>query len=93
MDIRLIFLGESVLIGLAGGAMGNGLAYGLSQIADYLANRYIGDFPFQPDTFFLFEPTWVLASTGFAIFFSLVGAFFPANRAARMDPARTLTVG
>ena len=93
MDIRLIFLGESVLIGLAGGAMGNGLAYGLSQIADFLANRYIGDFPFQPETFFLFEPLWVLASTGFAIFFSLVGAFFPANRAARMDPARTLTVG
>lgn len=93
MDIRLIFLGESVLIGLAGGAMGNGLAYGFSQVADYLANRYIGDFPFQPETFFHFELVWVLASTGFAIFFSLVGAFFPANRAARMDPARTLTVG
>ncbi len=92
MDIRLIFLGESVLIGLAGGAMGNGIAYGFSRVSDFLANRYIGDFPFQPDTFFHFELEWVLASTGFAIFFSLVGAFFPANRAAAMDPARTLTV-
>jgi ABC-type antimicrobial peptide transport system permease subunit len=92
MDIRLIFLGESMLIGLAGGLMGNGVAFGLSRIANYLANRYIGDFPFQPDTFFLFRPEWLLASTGFAIFFSLIGAFFPANRAAAMDPARTLTM-
>jgi putative ABC transport system permease protein len=72
--------------------MGNGIAYGFSRVSDFLANRYIGDFPFQPDTFFHFELEWVLASTGFAIFFSLVGAFFPANRAAAMDPARTLTV-
>ena len=92
MDIRFVFLGESLLIGLAGGLMGNGIAYGLSRIADYLANAYIGDFPFQPDTFFHFSPKWVLASAGFAIFFSLVGAFFPANRAAGMDPARTLTM-
>jgi len=92
MDIRLLFLGESLLIGAAGGIAGNGIALGLSRAADFLANRYIGDFPFQPDTFFHFRPEWVAASVGFALFFSLLGAFFPANRAAAMDPARTLTL-
>lgn len=92
MDIRFIFLVESLLIGLAGGLAGNGLAYGLSRAADYLANRYIGDFPFQPETFFHFHYDWVAASFAFAVFFSLMGAFFPANRAASMDPARTLTL-
>jgi ABC-type lipoprotein release transport system permease subunit len=92
MDIRLIFLVESLFIGVAGGLMGNGIAVGLSTVADWLANRYIGDFPFQPDSFFLFQPEWMAASFGFAVFFSLVGAFFPANRAAAMDPAKTLTL-
>ncbi len=92
MDIRLLFLGESLLIGAAGGAAGNGIAFGLSKAADFLANRYIGEFPFQPDTFFHFRPEWVAASIAFALFFSLLGAFFPANRAAAMDPARTLTL-
>lgn len=92
MDIRLIFLGESLLIGLAGGLAGNAGAWALSQAADYLANRYIGDFPFQPETFFAFYPQWVATSFCFAVFFSIVGAFFPANRAASMDPARTLTM-
>lgn len=92
MDIRLIFLGESLLIGLAGGLAGNAGAWGLSKAADYLANAYIGDFPFQPETFFVFYSHWVAASFGFAVFFSIMGAFFPANRAASMDPARTLTM-
>jgi ABC-type lipoprotein release transport system permease subunit len=91
-DIRVLFLGESLVIGLAGGALGNGVAYGLSRVADFVANRYIGQFPFQPDTFFHFRAEWLLASVGFAIVFSLVGALFPANRAAAMDPARTLTM-
>jgi hypothetical protein len=93
MDIRAMFLGESLLIGLTGGVLGNGIALGMSALADFLAGRYIGNFPFQPDTFFVYCPQWIAASFGFALFFSLAGAFFPANQAARMDPARTLTLG
>jgi len=92
LDVEALFLGESLLIGLAGGAMGNLAAYGLSAVADNLANRYIGTFPFQPDTFFHFQPVWLISSIAFAIFFSLVGASFPAARAANMDPAKVLTL-
>jgi ABC-type lipoprotein release transport system permease subunit len=92
MDVRLQFLGESVLIGMAGGAVGNGLAFALSLLTDFLADQYLGQFPLKPDTFFAFQAPWLAGSLAFAIFFSIVGAFFPANRAAAMDPARTLTL-
>jgi len=91
-DIRLIFLVESLLIGAAGGIFGNAVAVGMSAAADFLANSYIGEFPFQPETFFRFQPEWMAASFGFAVIFSLIGALFPANRAASMDPAKTLTL-
>lgn len=91
MDVRGMFLGESVLIGLAGGILGNGIAVGMSMLADLLARRYLSDFPFEPETFFFFRPDAMALSFGFAVFFSVLGAFFPANRAASMDPAETLT--
>ncbi len=91
MDVRGMFLGESVLIGLTGGLLGNSLAYGMSVVADMLATRYLSDFPFEPESFFFFRWDAMSLSFGFAVFFSLLGAFFPANRAATLDPAETLT--
>ncbi|GEM_PF-430127 len=91
MDVRGMFLGESVLIGVTGGLLGNSIAVGMSLVADMLANRYLSDFPFEPESFFFFRPDAMALSFGFAVFFSLLGAFFPANRAASMDPAETLT--
>lgn len=91
MDVRGMFLGESVLIGLAGGLLGNGIAYGMSVVADLLARNYLSDFPFEPESFFFFRFDAMALSFGFAVFFSLLGAFFPANRAATLDPAETLT--
>lgn len=92
VDIKAMFLGESLLIGLAGGTLGNLAAWGLSLAADYFGNKYIGAFPFRPDTFFLFEPPLLVLSVVFAMVFSIIGAAFPANRAAAMDPARVLTL-
>ena len=92
MDVRLLFLGESLFIGVIGGILGNLIAWGTSQGVDLLVARYVGDFPLKPETFFHFEPLWVGLSVAVALFFSILGAFFPANRAARLDPARVLTM-
>ena len=92
LNVGVLFVGESLCIGLAGALMGNGVAFGLSHLADFAANEYIGDFPFRPETFFHFDWWFVALSLGFAVFFSIVGAIFPAYRAASMDPARTLTM-
>jgi len=91
MDVRLLFLGESLFIGVLGGVAGNLIAWSVSRGVDLLVARYVGDFPLKPETFFHFEPLWVGLSVAVALFFSLLGAFFPANRAAGLDPARVLT--
>jgi ABC-type antimicrobial peptide transport system permease subunit len=49
------------------------------------------DFPFKPESFFVF-PAWLwLAGIGFAALFAGLGAAGPARRAARTDPAQALT--
>ena len=59
-------------------------------MADLVAAQ-LPDFPYKPDTFFAF-PTWVwLAAVAVAVLFCLTGAFFPANAAARQEPAAALT--
>ena len=90
-DIRVLILGEAGLIGLFGGALGNLLALAMSGLANKLAGRYLAGIPFRPDDLFVFSPALVVGSVGFALVFCLLGAFLPANRAARMDPARVLS--
>lgn len=89
-DVRRLILGEAALIGLFGGTVGlfGGLA--LAAAADAMGGTYLPDFPYKPETFFLF-PTWLWpTAVAFAVLFCLLGAFFPANAAARMEPAEAL---
>lgn len=89
-DVRVIILGEAAFIGLFGGGLGIAAGIGFARLADYIATR-LPDFPFKPESFFSF-PAWVwLAGLGGAVFFCLFGAFFPANTAARQEPAAALT--
>jgi ABC-type lipoprotein release transport system permease subunit len=90
-DTRALVLAEAGFIGLFGGALGNATAFGLSRVANALSDRYLAGVPFRPDDLFVFTPTLVVGSVGFALLFCLIGAFFPANRAARLDPAEVLT--
>jgi len=90
-DVRSLVLAEAGLVGLSGGLLGVGMAFGLSLLADRVGLRYLPDFPFRPETFFAFPP-WLFAlgvavSTGAA----LVGALAPAALAARVDPARSVS--
>ena len=98
-NIRSLVLREAAVIGLIGAILGVGLARLGGVIADLFLDcrvpaameRWcVPDFPFKPDSFFLFEP-WIIA-TGFgtAVLFSIVGAYLPAWRASRMDPADAL---
>lgn len=90
-DTRGLILTEAGFIGLFGGGLGNAVAYGLSRLANALSDRYLVGVPFRPDDLFVFSPEIVFGSVGFALLFCLIGAFFPANRAARLDPAVVLT--
>lgn len=89
-DVRALILAEAGAIGLVAGATGTLLGWGAARAADLLGGR-LPDFPYKPDTFFDF-PLWLWPTAiGFAALFCLLGAFFPANAAARMEPAEALT--
>lgn len=90
-DIRLIILGESICVGLAAGIVGLLLAWGASLGFDAVSANYVPDFPYKPTTYFEFGPQLVLLALGFAAGFCVLGAFLPARRAARMEPAAVLT--
>ena len=90
-DIRLIILGEAASVGLAAGTVGVLLAYAASLGFDAVSATYVPDFPYKPTTYFMFTWDLVLMALGFAAGFCVLGAWLPARRAARMDPAAVLT--
>lgn len=79
------------MVGAMAGAVGVGLALLAGRGFDWVSARYIPDFPYKPSTYFDFHPLLLAAAFAFAIGFCVLGAFLPANRAARTDPARVLT--
>jgi ABC-type antimicrobial peptide transport system permease subunit len=90
-DVALLVLGEAGAVGLAGAVAGLLLARLCAALADLAARRLLPPFPFKPDTFFAFGAPLVLSAVGFAVLFALVGALWPAVRAARLDPAASLS--
>ncbi|MBI3035132.1 ABC transporter permease [Candidatus Woesearchaeota archaeon] len=85
-DILLIFIIESGLLGLAGGAIGIALGIGLSKLVEFLAFRFLGTSLIKA----LFP--WYLIA-GSLIFSFLVGTasgFFPAKQAASLKPVDAL---
>ncbi len=78
--IRMIFLGEAALIGLAGGAAGYGLGLGLTQALARTVFSAAGSIPpiVLPITLFL------------ALSVSLLGSALPVRQAVRFDPVLLL---
>lgn len=89
-DIRSLVLAEAGLIGVIGGLAGLALARAGAALVDFAAHRYLPDFPFKPDSFFAFEWWIVGGALACAVFFAILGGFFPARRAAKMPPAQAL---
>lgn len=91
-QVRLLFIAESGLIGLAGGAVG---------LAGALAAQVPGDFAARtailrmteyvyPGSIFAY-PAWLLAAAlGFALLLSVLAALGPAGTASRVDPVVAL---
>ncbi len=91
-DIRRIFLAESSVIGFLGGFVGIFLGIAVSQLFNWFINilaRMMGSNNVYMHLFFY--PYWFL---GFIIIFStiigIVGGYFPARRAAKLNPLEAL---
>ncbi len=90
-DITRIIMGEAASLGFVSGLAGVALAFGASFGFDWISQTYVPDFPYKPETYFEF-PWWLLlAALAFAVSFCILGAFLPARRAARMEPAAVLS--
>jgi putative ABC transport system permease protein len=89
-----IFLTEGAAIGLIGSALGLGLARLLAIPADSWVHGYIekqiADNKLLTATVFVF-PWWLWAvSVTFAVLLTTAAAWYPARRAARIDPIQAL---
>lgn len=89
-DVRAWMMGLAAVVGVLGGFAGLLVARIAALIADVVAAKKLPDFPFKPSTFFAF-PWWLWGvGLGFAALFAMVGAFGPARKAARVEPAAAL---
>ncbi len=90
--IRRLVLMEAAVVGVVSGALGLGVAWGATYALRWGLERS-QRLPFEAAKLFSF-PMWLpWAALGFSVLFCLLGAFFPARRAASLDPARVLTEG
>lgn len=90
-EIKQIFFVEASVIGLVGGVVGALLAWGVDELANRLAYRFI----LQPKgvdylEFFWLPPYLWLGALALALLVSVLAALYPASRAARVDPVTAL---
>ena len=90
-DVAGVVLAEAAATGLAGGIVGVLLARTMAALLDRVARTGLPDFPFKPESFFHFTSRHMLLGIAVALAAALLGAFWPARTAARLDPAKALT--
>jgi putative ABC transport system permease protein len=89
-DVKKIFLFEAGLIGFLGGVFGLALGWGVSMVANFIANQILARQGAPHMSYFSF-PLWLcLGSIIFAIFISLLAGIYPTLRASRVDPVVAL---
>jgi putative ABC transport system permease protein len=89
-DIRLLFFVESGVIGVVGAGVGIALGWIISRLGSVIARMVMERQGVQPVDFFT-VPIWLIGAAlflGTAV--SVLAGFYPAARAARVDPVESL---
>jgi len=90
-DIRMRFLAEASLIGFAGGLLGIGGGFAADHLLAFVVGQIVrrqgGD---DPGAIAVHTPLIALGCLAFSVGLSLLAGTYPAARAARLDPVRTL---
>ena len=89
-DVQRIFLFESGMIGLLGGAFGLALAWVVSFVINQVVNGFTAREGVPFIQYFSF-PGWLcLGGIGFSVLVSLIAGIYPTRRAAHVDPVVAL---
>jgi putative ABC transport system permease protein len=89
-QVLIIFLIQSAVIGLIGGAMGLTLVFAGMKLLDPIVVTELNKAGFAVSTFFTFDLNLGLIIVISSIVVGIVAGLYPAYRASRLDPVRAL---
>lgn len=84
-QILTVYLIESGVLGLIGGAIGIGIGLGLTEISFYAIREFVGT-PLYPS----FSWTLILGTLGLSFFLGVFSGFLPARKAANLEPVEAI---
>ena len=91
LRVALLYLLEAFLVGVTASIGGILLAFLISLPLESLLQHSTSNLLNHPEHFFIFTPVELLWLAGFTTFIACLFAFFPARKAARLDPMAILS--
>ncbi len=90
-EVRRMFTADAVLLGFIGGVVGLILGTLLGRLVDWVGHLYLANEGVTGIGQMSIVPPWLaIGSLLFAAFIGVLGGFYPAARAARLDPVAAL---
>ncbi len=89
-EIKLLFLTESAVIGIVGAIAGVVFGWLITRVASFIAKGLMESKEIDPIELFTL-PIWlILSALALGLLVSLAAGYYPASRAARVDPVQAL---
>ncbi len=89
-DVKLLFFAEAGAMGVLGGVLGVAAGWLIGRVINFGTNIYLHRQDLPPEQIW-FVPWWLVVSAiAFAVAVSLLSGWYPAGRAASLDPVQTL---
>ena len=87
---EMLFFAEAGAMGVLGGILGVTLGWAIGAVINFGTNIYLRRQELPPEQIW-FVPWWLVAfAVAFAVIISLLSGWYPAGRAASLDPVQTL---